>query len=256
MSAISLDELKRRFESMSEENREKLERHSEILRVHYEITKKFNKKISDIIIRQLRTNMRTVPFDLEKARAGAPVCTRDGRDVRIICWDKKNWCRPIVALIASGNGEVCEMYTEKGTMDEGGLRSNLDLFMKVETPILDDYTTIKTYEDACEALGEKPWLNETSREMFDKNGIMQTLIPQHIIALMKLETISKALRNGWKPDEETDLPYMPVFEEKMRCLGAYMSGSIPRLYQETEEKAEYFGTQFIDLWKEYLSTEE
>lgn len=73
---------------------------------------------------------------------------------------------------------------------------------------------------------------------------------------MKLETISRALRNGWKPDEETDRLCMPVFEEEMLCSGAYMSESIPRLYQETEEKAEYFGTQFIDLWKEYLSTEE
>lgn len=38
------------------------------------------------------------PFDLEAAKAGKPVCTRDGRKARIICWDKKgNY--PIVALI-------------------------------------------------------------------------------------------------------------------------------------------------------------
>lgn len=29
------------------------------------------------------------PFDLEAAKAGKPVCTRDGRKARIICWDKK-----------------------------------------------------------------------------------------------------------------------------------------------------------------------
>lgn len=28
------------------------------------------------------------PFDLEKAKQGAKVVTRDGRPVRIICWDK------------------------------------------------------------------------------------------------------------------------------------------------------------------------
>ena len=31
------------------------------------------------------------PFDLEAAKAGAKVITRDGRPVRIICFDRKNW---------------------------------------------------------------------------------------------------------------------------------------------------------------------
>lgn len=39
------------------------------------------------------------PFDLKAAKAGKPVCTRDGRRVRIICFDKKEKDFPIVALI-------------------------------------------------------------------------------------------------------------------------------------------------------------
>ena len=38
------------------------------------------------------------PFDIQKAREGKPVCTRDGRKARIICFDKK-YIRPIVALV-------------------------------------------------------------------------------------------------------------------------------------------------------------
>lgn len=44
------------------------------------------------------------PFDLEAAKAGKPVCTRDGRKARIICFDR-NWEYPIVALIECENGE-------------------------------------------------------------------------------------------------------------------------------------------------------
>ena len=52
------------------------------------------------------------------------------------------------------------------------------LFCKPENkPNLDDYKTIKSYEDACEALGEID-------VDFDKS------VPKHIAALMKLETIS------------------------------------------------------------------
>lgn len=39
------------------------------------------------------------PFDLERAKAGAKVCTRDGRSARIICFDRKQHTYPIVALI-------------------------------------------------------------------------------------------------------------------------------------------------------------
>lgn len=46
-------------------------------------------------------------FDLEKAKAGAKVCTRDGASVRIICFDRKGDF-PIVALLSYGqkNEEV------------------------------------------------------------------------------------------------------------------------------------------------------
>jgi hypothetical protein len=40
------------------------------------------------------------PFDLEAAKAGKPVCTRDGRKARIICFNAKTLCDyPIIALV-------------------------------------------------------------------------------------------------------------------------------------------------------------
>ena len=38
------------------------------------------------------------PFSLEAAKLGKPVCTRDGRKARIICFDKRGGC-PIIALV-------------------------------------------------------------------------------------------------------------------------------------------------------------
>lgn len=45
------------------------------------------------------------PFDLELAKQGIPVQTRDGRPARIICYNKKG-VFPIVALIDCGGEEV------------------------------------------------------------------------------------------------------------------------------------------------------
>lgn len=44
------------------------------------------------------------PFNIQKAREGKPICTRDGRKARIICFDAK--CNlPIIALITQPGGD-------------------------------------------------------------------------------------------------------------------------------------------------------
>lgn len=53
-------------------------------------------------------------FNLEEAKAGKAVCTRDGRKVRIICWDMKGGY-PIVALVEEADGEeVIQGYDQNG----------------------------------------------------------------------------------------------------------------------------------------------
>lgn len=60
-------------------------------------------------------------FDIEKAKAGAPVCTRDGRPVRIICFDFQEYGHqeadekfPIIALVKCDKGERAYVYRESG----------------------------------------------------------------------------------------------------------------------------------------------
>lgn len=160
-------------------------------------------------------------------------------------------------------------------------------------PTLDDYKTIRTYEDACVALKQDAIRVDSVNG--DTTTVLTNLgarvnIPSHIVALMKLETISRALwgRNFQpKPDGEGSKVYWyPWFalwtkkevedmnpEQRGALLSAHANyganagfGSLTatnrsshasadigfRLCQETEEKAKYFGQQFIELWAEYL----
>lgn len=57
--------------------------------------------------------MRT--FDLEAAKAGAPVCTRSGLEARIICYDRRgdSDCR-MVALVNAGYEERVQYYSQAG----------------------------------------------------------------------------------------------------------------------------------------------
>lgn len=149
------------------------------------------------------------------------------------------------------------------------------------TPNLKDYKTIKTYEDACTALGEK----------VDEVTLTNAGVPKHIIALMKLELVCKALWGGEVkvyPDPNGNRTYYyPWFalytkdevermdsEERGLLLSAFAyTGALAgwgfayarsrssssaaysgfRLCLDTYEKARYFGTQFLELWTEYLA---
>ena len=62
------------------------------------------------------TNMKKMkPFNLEEAKAGKPVCTKDGRKARIICFDAKG-DYPIIALIDNTTKETGLHYTLNGTV--------------------------------------------------------------------------------------------------------------------------------------------
>ena len=52
-------------------------------------------------------------FDINLAKQGKPVCTRDGRKARIICFDKKGK-HPIVSLVENGDKEVVNNHYNDG----------------------------------------------------------------------------------------------------------------------------------------------
>lgn len=145
-------------------------------------------------------------------------------------------------------------------------------------PSLSDYTTIRSYEDACVALGES----------LDVEKLVAAGVPNHIIAQMKLEHICKALWGGenkcqptadgskvwwypvmalWTPGEISNMSddergaLLSAFASSgatagFGCVDASDRGSWTdaygafRLCLDTEEKAEYFGKQFVELWAE------
>lgn len=68
-------------------------------------------------------------FDLEKAKAGYPVRTRDGHEARIICFDRED-DYPIVALVKDADNEIIFSYDNMGRYDNDGKERMCDLFMK------------------------------------------------------------------------------------------------------------------------------
>ena len=74
----------------------------------------FDKVVDECLFGEDKLNLK--PFDLEAAKAGKPVCTRDGRKARIICFDAEG-NKPLIVLSKIGGKEVILRYTEKGQSD-------------------------------------------------------------------------------------------------------------------------------------------
>ena len=70
-------------------------------------------------------------FNLEEAKAGKPVCTRDGKKARIICFDAKG-DYPIGALIEESDKEYVYTYTKNGECCSGVSYMCLNLMMATE----------------------------------------------------------------------------------------------------------------------------
>ena len=148
---------------------------------------------------------------------------------------------------------------------------------------------IKTFEDACNELGEENVLVQAYRTAeFNTSGNQNDV--SDVVAYLKLRVIAEALNDGWKPEFTTNeyrhYPWFYIYtqedmdnmdEEKKKSLwlfGGYSpsdsncglacalsaaawspSHSVvaARLAVKSYELAQYFGQQFIDIWADYVS---
>ena len=150
---------------------------------------------------------------------------------------------------------------------------------------------IKTFEDACNELGEDhPMVSVYDALVTRANGeqSLAEWMGKDVVAFLKLRIITEALNEGWHPKfTEDEYRYYPWFyiytkeeydnfseEEKRRCVGrayrhavaigglVYALASLASSYSSTNygarlafsnrDLAEYAGRQFIDIWADFV----
>ena len=150
---------------------------------------------------------------------------------------------------------------------------------------------IKTFEDACNELGEDhPMVSVYDALVTRANGeqSLAEWMGKDVVAFLKLRIITEALNEGWHPkfteDENRYYPWFYTYtkeeydnfseEEKRRCVGravlnAFAFGGLvcadandaaslsntnygARLAFSNRDLAEYAGRQFIDIWADFV----
>lgn len=183
---------------------------------------------------------------------------------------------------------VMQAY-QQATLEQKALLENI--FGKDMFHPKDIKERVKTLEDAMEVLGDSHPLVIQYKEIYDNflyeggDGV------KDIVAYLKLRIISAALNEGWKPQyTKKEFRWYPWFhlwtevelkyksdewktDNKLWRFGgpssngsycglAYSSSgnawtastaySSARLAVKSEDLAEYFGKQFIDIWADFL----
>lgn len=207
---------------------------------------------------ETKENNKYKPFNLEEAKAGKPICTRVGHKARIICFDAKTLCDyPIIALVENAGNSIYEAicsFSNEGEYRKGNIH-NLDLVMPIERLTLSFQELVKTYEDACEIIGEKP---------IDEQHLIDCGLGKSEIAFMKLKTIFKAankMNNDWKADysNSSQYKYYPYFVWRSSGFRYFVSSCTgsganvgSRLCCGIFDDAEYIGKKFEDLYNDYF----
>ena len=150
---------------------------------------------------------------------------------------------------------------------------------------------IKTFEDACNELGEDHPMVSVYDALVSRANGEQSLaewMSKDVVAFLKLRIITEALNEGWHPKfTEDEYRYYPWFyiytkeeydnlseEEKRHYVGragvnAYANGGLVysyaysalsnsytyygvRLAFSNRDLAEYAGRQFIDIWANFV----
>lgn len=92
----------------------------------------------------METKYITIPFDVERAKRisndeeEGKIVTRDGKEVRIICFDVKNDKYPIIGLVKEGDKEAPETFKKNGIYTPDEKECEYDLFLSVP-----EWTTFK-----------------------------------------------------------------------------------------------------------------
>ena len=117
---------------------------------------------------------------------------------------------------------------------------------------------IKTFEDACNELGENHQYVRAYREWMRISYVEC----EDIAAYMKLRIITAALNEGWEPQfVKGELRWYVWFSNKYAGrVYAYANGAGSNSYADhgvrlafrTKELAEYCGKQFLHIWADYL----
>lgn len=204
------------------------------------------------------------PFDLNAAKDGKPVCTKDGRPARIICFDTKGDIYPIIALVDDNGLEVTIRYNEEGKSRNKD--SDEDLMMAPEISESESMKQIppRSWEEFCERYPIKKGESYIAtsgniysvyydcKERYSKSWCTSKKEAEAFLALMQLRQLRKAWIGDWEQPNSHFIIHVIKYDlntNRVRVTGGNFWGSCILSFP-TKHMAE----DFLDCFKDLCET--
>lgn len=207
-----------------------------------------------------KEEMLLKPFDLNAAKDGKSVCTKDGRPARIICFDTKGDIYPIIALVDDNGLEVTIRYNEEGKSRNKDSDEDLMMAPEISESESMKQTPPRSWEEFCERYpikkGESYIATSSNiysahydcKERYSKNWCVLKEEAEAFLALMQLRQLRKAWIGDWEQTPHNDIGYIlydigtSEFKVGLGGFSCFITLSFP-----TKEMAEDFFSCFKDL---------
>lgn len=157
-----------------------------------------------------------IPFDIKyrpQIESGEyKVETRDGKQVRIVSWDKNGFeCKEIVALVANVTGtESCNIYTINGLLRSNSCQKNMNLFIVTPEEELTDFEQeVSDIVEYCKKNGENVVKSYAKRHAKSLLSIASEQFIKDGYIIEKWDAMKEALRLEYergKADALKDIP--------------------------------------------------
>ena len=183
------------------------------------------------------------PFDIQKAREGNPVCTRDGRKVRIICFDLKGDMCPIVAAVEENNMEVLYHYDTRGLNCYKKSEIDLMMFSEKKKDMEEKKSNLKPFNLEAAKAGKPVCTRDGRKARIISCSLMNKNFPIAAIVEGEEENVYQFEANGVCDEHDENLDLMMLPEKKEGYVNLY--------HNCNDRYAAYLGNNVIYKDKEF-----
>lgn len=207
-----------------------------------------------------KEEMLLKPFDLNAAKDGKPVCTKDGRPARIICFDTKGDIYPIIALVDDNGLEVTIRYNEEGKSRNKDSDEDLMMAPEISESESMKQTPPRSWDEFCMKYpiknGESYIATSSNiysvhydcKERYSKSWCTSKEEAEAFLALMQLRQLRKAWVRDWEQPKGNSCAgiFYSMSEDKITVFFDRFWSNITLSFP-TKEMAKDFLSCFRDL---------
>lgn len=178
---------------------------------------------------------KIIPFNIEKAKSGAKIVTRDNYPVRILCYDLEDSRMPIIAAVRKDRKEIPYQYTIEGNFYPNKEEDTGDLFIEEEEKEEEEVDNYNPYRETVKSI------SDMIERYSDANSDLQDFYDN--VKVKCKEAVEYDKKWCKKQEEQKTLDEFKIMSNKWYVCTHYISSDDADIWFKKDSK--YLGTDIL-----------